>query len=53
MSCIYQLQNLVSLSTMEEEYVVAIEVEKEMLWLQIFMEELRKQHNRSFLFIDS
>jgi hypothetical protein len=33
---------VVGLSTIEVEYVAATKVEKEMIWLQIFMEELGK-----------
>jgi hypothetical protein len=42
-SWISKLQKVVSLSTMEEEYVIAIEASKEMIWLQRFMEELGKK----------
>jgi hypothetical protein len=46
-SWISKLQKVVSLSTMEAEYVVATEASKEMIWLQRFMEELgKKQENR-------
>jgi hypothetical protein len=41
-SWISKLQNVVSLSTMEVEYVVATEASKEMVWLQMFMDELGK-----------
>jgi hypothetical protein len=45
-SWISKLQKVVSLSTMEAEYVVATEASKEMIWLQRFMEELgKKQEN--------
>ena len=36
------LQKVVALSTTKEEYVVATEASKEMIWLQRFMEELGK-----------
>ena len=46
-SWISKLQQVVALSTMEAEYVVATEASKEMIWLQRFMEELgKKQENR-------
>jgi hypothetical protein len=42
-SWISKLQKVVSLSTIEAEYVVATEASKEMIWLQRFMEELGKK----------
>ena len=39
-SWIYKIQKVVSLSSIEAEYVVATEASKEMIWLQRFMEEL-------------
>ena len=42
-SLISKLQKVVALSSIEEEYVVAIEASKEMIWLQRFMEELGKK----------
>jgi hypothetical protein len=42
-SWILKLQKVVSLSTIEAEYVPAIEASKEMIWLQSFMEELGKK----------
>jgi hypothetical protein len=46
-SWISKLQNVVSLSTTEVEYVVSTEASKEMIWLHRFMEEFRKkQENR-------
>ena len=48
-SWISKIQQVVSLSTMEAEYVVATKVSKEMMWLQRFMEELgKKQDNIKF-----
>ena len=45
---ISKLQKVVTLSTMKVEYVVAREASKEMIWLQMFMEELgTKQENNS------
>ena len=38
---------------MEEEYVAATEVSKEMIWLQRFMEELGKKQENSRLYSDS
>ncbi len=42
-SWISKLQGVVSLSTTEVEYVVAIEASKEMIWLQRFLDELGKK----------
>jgi hypothetical protein len=42
-SWILKLQKVVSLSTIEAEYVVAVEASKEMIWLQRFMEELERR----------
>jgi hypothetical protein len=41
-SWILKLQKVVALSTIEAEYVAATEASKEMIWLQMFMEELGK-----------
>ena len=43
LSSISKLQKVVSLSTAEAEYVVATKANKEMIWLQRFMEELGKK----------
>jgi len=51
-SWILKLQNIVSLSIVEAEYVVAIEARKEMIWLQRFMEELGKKRGSSKLYSD-
>jgi hypothetical protein len=48
-----KLQNVVALSTMEEEYVAAIEDSKEMIWLQMFMKELGKKQENSRLYSDN
>jgi len=49
LSLISKLQKFVALSTTEEEYIVAIEASKEMIWLQRFMEHLeKKQENNRF-----
>jgi len=46
-SWISKLENVVSLSITEENYIVATKASKEMIWLQMFMEELgKKQENR-------
>ena len=42
-SWISKLQKVVALSSIEAEYVVAIEASKEVIWLQRFMEELGKK----------
>jgi hypothetical protein len=42
-SWILKLQKVVTLSTIEAEYVVATEASKEIIWLQRFMEELGKK----------
>ena len=52
-SWISKLQKVVSLSTIEEEYVFAIEASKEMIWLQRFMEELGKKQDNSMLYCDN
>ena len=52
-SWISKLQQVVSLSTMEAEYVASTEDSKEMIWLQRFMEELGKKQENSLLYSDS
>ena len=52
-SWILKLQKVVSLSTIEAEYVAATEASKEMIWLQRFMEELGKKQENSRLYCDS
>ena len=52
-SWISKLQKVVALSTKEAEYVVATEASKEMIWLQIFMEELGKKQENNRLYCDS
>ena len=49
-SWISKLQQVVALSTMEAEYVAAIEASEEMIWLQRFMEELVKKQENSRLY---
>jgi hypothetical protein len=52
-SWILKLQKVVSLSTIEVEYVVATEASKEMIWLQRFMEELEKKQENRRLYCDN
>jgi hypothetical protein len=52
-SCISKLQKVLALSTTEAEYVAAIEASKEMIWLQSFMEELRKKQENSRLYCEN
>jgi hypothetical protein len=52
-SSISKLQKVVALSTIQVEFVVAIEASKEMIWLQRFMEELGKKQESSKLYSDS
>ena len=48
-----QLQKIVALSTTEVEYVAITEANKEMVWLQIFLEELGKKQEDNVLYCDS
>jgi hypothetical protein len=52
-SWISKLQKVVSLSTIEAEYVAATEASKERIWLQRFMEELGKKQENNMLYYDS
>jgi hypothetical protein len=52
-SWILKLQKVVSLSTIEAEYVATTEASKEMIWLQRFMEELGKKQENSRLYCDN
>jgi hypothetical protein len=52
-SWILKFQKVVALSTTEAEYVVATEASKEMILLQIFMEELGKKQENSKLYCDN
>ena len=52
-SLISKLQHVVSLSTMEAEYVAATKASKEMIWLQRFLEEMGKKLENSRLYSDS
>ena len=47
------LQNIVTLSTTEAEYVAATKAEKEMIWLQGFLDELGKKQEMGILHSDS
>jgi hypothetical protein len=51
--CISKLQKVVALSTIKTEYVVATKASKEMIFLQRFMEELRKKQKISRLYYDN
>ena len=48
-----KIQSVVALSTIEAEYIAAIEASKEMIWLQRFMGELGKKHDMGMLYSDS
>ena len=48
-----KLQSIVSLSTTEAEYVAASEVGKELLWLKVFLHELRVSFVSYLLYSDS
>jgi hypothetical protein len=52
-SWISKLQNVVSLSTIEVEYIFVIEASKEIIWLQKFMEELGKKQENRRLYCDN
>jgi hypothetical protein len=52
-SWISKLQRVVALSTTEAEYVAITEASKEMIWLQMFMEELGKKQEDNRLYCDS
>ena len=52
-SWILKLQKVVSLSKTEAEYVSATKASKEMIWLQMFMEELGKKQENNRLYCDS
>ena len=53
LSEVLRLQKIVALSTMEVEYVAAIEVYKELIWLKDFMKELGKEQVTQSLHSDS
>ena len=52
-SWVSKIQSVVALSTTEAEYVAATEASKEMIWLQRFMGELGKEHDKGTLYSDS
>ena len=52
MSWISMLQNVVSLSIVEVEYVVVTKASKEMIWLQRFMEESGEKQENNTLYSD-
>ena len=52
-SWVSKIQSVVALSTTEVEYVAATEASKEMIWLQRFMGELGKEHDKGTLYSDS
>ena len=52
-SWISKLQKVVALSSTKAEYVASLEANKEMIWLQRFMEELGKNKENSRLYNDS
>ena len=47
------LQNIVTLSTTEAEYVAATKARNEMIWLHGFLDELGKKHEIGILHSDS
>ena len=47
------LQKIITLSSTEAEYVAAIEVENEMIWLHGFLDELGKRQEMDILHSDS
>ncbi|KAE8711156.1 Villin-2 [Hibiscus syriacus] len=51
-SWVSQLQKIVALSTTEAEYVAVTEANKEMVWLQSFLEELGKKQENNVLYCD-
>jgi hypothetical protein len=53
LSWILKLQKVFSLSTMEAKNVSTTKASKEMIWLQRFMEELRKNQENNMLYYDS
>ena len=47
------LQKIVTLSTIEAEYIVAIETRKEIIWLHSFLDELGRKQEMGILYSDS
>eukprot|EP00253_Pinus_taeda_P012960 PITA_12960 len=52
-SWVSKIQSVVALSMTEAEYVSATEASKEMIWLQRFMGELGKEHDKGTLYSDT
>ena len=52
-SWVSNLQKIVTLSTIEVEYVAATEAGKEMIWLHSFLDELGKKQEMGILHNDS
>ena len=52
-SWVSKIQSVVALSTTKAEYIAATEASKEMIWLQRFMGELGKEHDKGTLYSDS
>ena len=52
-SQVSRLQKVNVLSTTEEEYVATTEAAKEMIWLQLFLDELGHPQKDNYLFTDS
>lgn len=48
-----KIQFIVALSSMEVEYVVATVLSKEMIWLQMFMDQLGKMQEIERLYSDN
>ncbi len=52
-SWVSKLQIVVALSTTGAEYVAATEASKEMIWFQVFLDELGKKQELGRLYSDS
>eukprot|EP00253_Pinus_taeda_P011411 PITA_11411 len=52
LSWVSKLQSVIALSTTEAEYVAATKSSKEMVWLQIFLDELGKKQELGRLYFD-
>ena len=53
MSQVSRLQKINALSTIEAEYVAITKVSKDMIWLQLFLEELGHPQKDNYLFTNS
>ena len=53
MNWMSRLQNCVSLSFTEAEYVAIVEAGKEMIWLEDYLHELVKKQSKKILYSDS